>query len=149
MLPKPIEYEFEIDHEHYRLVEWDRGAERRIRADYALAIAAAPQVMQSMDGANLYAEAVARECLRDAPEIFWDTLPALAGHNGTTRRVVTLEHIPRALWELFREEVDRFLALIFPPLPTTVAAPSPAGPDDPVPVASAETVPPLFRGRAE
>jgi hypothetical protein len=149
MLPPPIEHRFTIDHEPYLLLEWDRGGERRIKADYAMAIAAAPSVLEAIDGANLYAEAVARECLREAPALFWETRPAAATQNGTPTRVVSVEHIPRALWERFRTEVDAFLAQIFPPLPAApVAAPDP-GPADAVPVAAAETVPAMFRGRAE
>ena len=61
MLPTPIEHRFLIDGDPYLLVEWTRGGERRIRAEYAMAIAAAPGVIDTLDGANLYAEAVARE----------------------------------------------------------------------------------------
>jgi len=149
MLPPPIEHRFVLDGEPYLLREWDRGGERRLRADYAMAIAAAPTVLESIDGANLYAEAVARECLKEAPDLFWETLPPAAGSNGTPRRVVTLEHVPRALWEQFRQGVDQFLGKIFPPLSTELG-PAPA--PDPGPalgVAPLETVSPMLRGRAE
>src|SRR5215831_6598672 len=149
MLPSPIEHVFAIDGDHYRLVEWDRGGERRLRADYAMAIAAAPQVLEALDGADLYAEAVARECLKEAPDVFWEPLPAAASQNGTPRRVITLEHIPRALWGQFRGEVDAFLGKIFPSLPAT-PEPLPApGPDDARAVAAPQTVSPGLRGRAE
>jgi hypothetical protein len=149
MLPKPIEYRFTIEGDDYLLVEYDRGGERRLKAEYALAIAAAPEVLDSLDGRNLYAEAVARECLKEAPPIFWETRPAGAAQNGQPTRVVTLEHIPRALWEQFREGVDRFLGMIFPALS---AEPGPApdpGPAEPVALAAAQAVSPVLRGRAE
>src|SRR5262245_39988961 len=101
MLPAPIEHRFSIDGEPYLLVEWTRGGERRLRADYAMAIAGAPGVIDSLDGASLYAEAVARECLKEAPAIFWEELPAQGMQNGQPRRVVTLERVPRRLWEAF------------------------------------------------
>jgi hypothetical protein len=149
MLPPPIEHRCTIDHETYVLLEWDRGGERRIKADYAMAIAAAPSVLEAIDGANLYAEAVARECLREAPDVFWELRPAAASQNGTPKRVVTLEHIPRALWELFRKEVDAFLAQIFPALPAAPGAAPDPGPADALSVAAPQTVSAVFRGRAE
>jgi hypothetical protein len=149
MLPKPIEYRFTIEGEDYLLVEYDRGGERRLKAEYAMAIAAAPQVLESIDGSNLYAEAIARECLKEAPAIFWETRPAAATQNGQPTRAVTLEHIPRALWEQFREGVDRFLGMIFPALPAESSPPSGPGPGEPVAVAPAEAVSAVLRGRAE
>jgi len=148
MLPKPVEYRFSLDNASYVLVEWDRGGEKRIRADYAMAIAAAPAVMESIDGADLYAEAVARECLREAPDIFWEIVPPMDARNGSSRRVVNLNHIPRALWQLFREEIDRFLGQIFPPLRATIDAASGASAPESDPVAPAQAVSPLLRGRA-
>lgn len=149
MLPAPIEHRFTIDDAHYCLVEWDRGGERRIKADYALAISPAPSVMDSMDGANLYAEAVARECLKEAPALFWAPLPPETPVNGTVRRVVTLEHIPRALWEAFRKEVDVFVGKIFSPAAPESAPALAAGPEHALAVAAVETVSPVLRGRAE
>jgi hypothetical protein len=149
MLPAPIDHTFVLEGERYRLVEWDRGGERRIKTDYAMAIAPAPSVIESIDGANLYAEAVARECLREAPDLFWEQRPPGAMQNGLPVRVVTLDKIPRALWELFRKEVDTFVSRIFPaPPPTVESAPAP-GPGESLAVASAEIVPAVFRGRAE
>jgi len=149
MLPKPIEYEFIIENERYLLVEWTRGGERRLKSDYALAIAPAPREIEAIDGANLYAEAVARECLREAPAVFWrEALPAGAV-NGTPTRVVTFEQVPRALWERFRGEVDAFLALIFPLVPAEPDRASPARAPDAVELAAPAAVSPGFRGRAE
>jgi hypothetical protein len=150
MLPQPIDYTFDIDGQHYRLVDWDRGGERRIRADYALAISAVPTVLETIDGASLYAEAVARECLREAPDVFWDPVPVTeARSNGTPRRVVNVDRVPRALWQAFREEVDRFLGQLFPSVQPAVAPVPPEREADPAPVAPLETVPAVFRGRAE
>jgi hypothetical protein len=149
MLPTPIEHVFTLQNEPYRLVEWDRGGERRIRAEYAIAIAPAPATMETMDGASLYVEAVARECLKEAPEVFWETLPAAAAHNGAPRRVPSFEHVPRALWEDFRREVDQFLGKIFPALPATPESESAAGPGESVAVAAVAPVSPMLRGRAE
>lgn len=138
-----------IDGEKYCLVEWTRGGERRLRAEYAMAIAAAPGVIDSVDGKSLYAEAVARECLKEAPAIFWEELPAQAGQNGQPRRVVNVERVPRRLWEAFIEEVTAFLALLFP-APVTILEPGPGpGPRDAAALAPAETVSPVLRGRAE
>jgi hypothetical protein len=149
MLPAPIEHRFVIDGEPYVLVEWDRGQERRIRLDYAMAIAAAPTVIEPLDGNNLYAEAIARECLKEAPAIFWDLRPPAPGTNGTPVRVVSLEHVPRGLWEEFRKELDAFLARIFPAVSPEPGPATPAGPDEPPAMALAQTVPAVLRGRAE
>ena len=149
MLPSPIEHHFDLNGESYLLVEWTRGGERRLRADFALASSASPGVIDSIDGGDLYAEAVARECLKEAPAIFWETRPPSAGANGTPQRVVNLDQVPRALWEAFRKEVDAFLALIFPPVSTELRQTSGERPAEPVAVAPAQAVPALFRGRAE
>jgi hypothetical protein len=149
MLPAPIEHTFALEGERYRLVEWDRGGERRIKVDYALAISPAPSVLESIDGANLYVEAVARECLREAPDLFWEMRPAAASQNGTPSRVVTLEKIPRQLWEQFRKEVDAFIALIFPAAPPSLEPASPASAGESLAVAAAQALSPVLRGRAE
>lgn len=149
MLPPPIEHVFAIDGHPYRLVEWTRGGERRIRLEYAMAIAAAPGVIDGMDGQSLYAEAVARECLVEAPDLFWQTQAPGASQNGTPRRVVTLEQVPRALWALFLVEVEAFLGKIFPSAPQDAVSSAPAGPGEPVAVATLEAVSPMLRGRAE
>jgi hypothetical protein len=149
MLPTIIDHSFVLEGERYRLVEWDRGGERRIKADYAMAIAPAPSVIESIDGANLYAEAVARECLREAPDIFWEARVLAPTQNGTTTRSVMLDKVPRALWEQFRKEVDHFVSLIFPP-PAVASEPAPPpGAGEPVAVAPAQALSPVLRGRAE
>lgn len=149
MLPKLIEHTFTLDGESYRLVEWDRGGERRLKAEYAMAIAPAPGVLENIDGGNLYAEAVARECLKEAPDIFWTTRPAQAGQNGTPSRVVSLEHVPRALWEQFRAEVDRFLGLIFPAAAAELVTDLERRPSEPQRLETVENLPTVFQGRAE
>jgi hypothetical protein len=149
MLPEPIQHTFQIDGERYTLREWTRGGERRIRLEYAMAIAAAPTVIEPLDGASLYTEAVARVCLTEAPEIFWETQPAAASTNGAQVRVVTFEAVPRRLWEAFRKEVDAFLGLIFPPLSEESPGPSAAGADEPPAMALVEGLSPVLRGRAE
>lgn len=149
MLPAPIEHRFAIDGEAYRLVEWDRGGERRLRAAYALALGPAATVLEVIDGASLYAEAIAQECLVEAPDIFWTTRVGTASQNGTPTRVVNVDKVPRALWERFRVEVDAFLAKLFPAVPADVGAPDAAGPGDATPVALAQALSPVLRGRAE
>jgi hypothetical protein len=149
MLPAPIEHRFVIEGESYLLVEWTRGGEKRIRAEYAMAIAAAPTVIEAMDGADLYAEAVARECLKEAPPIFWQSLPTQASGNGAPRATITLDQVPRGLWEAFRREVDAFLGKIFPAVPAEPAPDYAAGAAESVAVEIAEAVPTVFRGRAQ
>jgi hypothetical protein len=147
--PVPYEHRFRLDDDDYLLVGWSRAADRRIRADYALGIAAAPAVLDTIDGADLYAECVARECLKEAPECFWETRPPLASDNGTPRRVFSVEQVPLDLWERFRTEVNAFVAHFRPvSAPTTVVAPA-ASAGEPDALAVAETVPPRLRGRAE
>jgi hypothetical protein len=149
MLPKPIEHRFTIEGDEYLLVEWTRGGERRLRADYAMAIAAAPAVIENVDGNDLYAEAVARECLKQAPDVFWETRPANAQQNGTPTRVVTFEKVPRALWLEFTKGLNAFLAKIFPATPPEHEGLPEPGPPAADAVAALETVPPRPRGRAE
>ena len=147
--PPPYEHRFRLDDEPYLLVGWSRAADRRIRADYAMGIAAAPAVLDVLDGADLYAECVARECLKEAPEFFWEMRPAAAGTNGQPTRVFTVEHVPLDLWERFRKEVDAFVGH-FRPAPASVTPLAPdAGASEPDAVAVAEAVPPRLRGRAE
>jgi hypothetical protein len=180
MLPVPIDYVFEIDHQRYRLVEWTRGGEKRIRAEYASALVVqAPDLvanlerpdlprdparaaerlgalarqlslmLETLDGQDLYAEAVARECLREAPELFWETRPAPGGANGASVRVPTFDQVPRRLWDQFREGVQAFLALIFPAVPATLEPLLEPVPGDAGAVAPAQALPAGLRGRAE
>ena len=149
LVPEPLEHRFSIEGESFLLVEWDRGGEKRIKVDYAMNLTPAPTVLESIDGGNLYAEAVARECLKEAPALFWETRPALANQNGTPARVVTLEHVPRLLWDRFRQEVDAFLAKLFPAVSVDAQPASAAGPGDADAVAPAETLSAGMRGRAE
>jgi hypothetical protein len=149
MLPPPITHTWTMEGERYTLVEWTRGGEKRLRAEYAIAIAAAPAAIEAVDGQDLYLEAVARECLKEAPDLFWETRPAQAQTNGTPLRVVTFEQVPRALWALFVVEVNAFLGKIFPAAAAesqSVPGPGPAAAD---PVAALEAVPALPRGRAQ
>jgi len=149
MLPAPIEHRFRIDGEPYLLVQWDRGGDRRMKAEFAIAIAPAPGVIDTLDGQNLWREAVARECLREAPDLFWDARPAAATQNGLPYRVVSLDKIPMALWDLFAKEVDAFLALIFPAAPAESGGTPTPGDADALAVAGAQALPSVFRGRAE
>src|ERR1051325_7281221 len=148
MIPPPIEHRFTIDGEHYCLVEWTRGSERRLRQDYALALSLAPGVIDAIDGADLYAEAVSRECLKEAPALWWEDQPA-APQNGKPRKVMTFDRVPRALWEVYRKELDAFLGKLFPVLPAPSENAPPAVPADAPRVAPAQDLPPVFSGRAE
>lgn len=148
MFPARREHRFTLDGEPYCLVGWTRGADRRIRAEYAVGIAAAPAVLDAVDGADLYAEAVARECLTEAPEIFWETRPAAAGQNGMPSRVATFDNVPLALWDAFRKEVETFVALFRPAPAADVALVADAGEAGPDAVAVAQTVPARPVGRA-
>jgi hypothetical protein len=149
MLPPPMTHEWTMEGERYKLVEWTRGGEKRLRAEYAMAIAAAPAAIEAVDGQDLYLEAVARECLKEAPDVFWDTRPAQAQTNGTPLRVVTFEQVPRALWALFVVEVNAFLGKIFPAAAAEPQSVPSAGAATADSVAALETVSALPRGRAE
>lgn len=147
--PTRREHRFTLEGQSYCLVGWTRGADRRIRAEYAMAIAAAPAVLDVIDGQDLYAEAVARECLTEAPEIFWEMRPAAADQNGTATRVPTFDAIPLDLWEAFRTEVQTFIALFRPTTPAVTPLAPDAGEGGSDAVAPPETVSPRLRGRAE
>jgi hypothetical protein len=148
--PHPYEHRFTLDGEPYRLVGWTRGGDRRINADYALALSTVPGlVLDAVDGGNLYAEAVSRECLTEAPDLFWESKPPAPGTNGTVTRVATFDQVPIQLWERFRTEVNAFVAQ-FRPVPGAVpgVAPDP-GTAEPDAVAALDAVPPRLSGRAE
>lgn len=168
MLPPEIDHHFTIDGEAYWLHEWSRAGLHRMRASWALDIAgnipALPggstltplewsqhlsNVIQAIDGADLWIEAVARECLKEAPPQWWDTLPGPAQSNGTVRRVVTFERISPPLWEAFSAEVNVFLTKQFRQPGTNPGAASQAGAAEPERLAPAQAVSPMLRGRAE
>jgi hypothetical protein len=149
MLPEIVEHVFTLEGERYRLVEWDYGGEERIKLEYAMAIAPAPVAIEAINGPNLYAAAVARECLKEAPDQFWAPRQAPASLNGTPTRVLTLEHCPRALWDLLRKEIDAFMGKIFRELPAEPEHAAQAGATDALGVAPAHALPALPRGRAE
>jgi hypothetical protein len=151
----PIEHVFTIQGDSYVLTECGRGGQERYRREFALAIAAAPDILDRLDGINLFAQAVARQCLRQAPEAFWraDVTPAarkVALAEGTLWQLVSFEETPLDVWEEFRKHVDTFLVRLPQPLPD-VPEPAPAPvPAEPVGVAAPEDVPTaVFRGRAQ
>lgn len=147
--PPPYEHHFTIDGERYTLVGWSLEGDNRIHLDYAMAIAPVPGVLDAIYGAHLYAQAVVRECLKEAPALFWETAPVPAGTNGAPARVVTLRHVSMALWDQLRPEVDAFVAQFRPAAaPLIGLAPDP-GQTEPHAVAVAETVPAPHRVRAE
>ena len=149
MVPKPLDYRFRIDDDTYLLVQPTRGGDRRIRQQFALAIAAAPAVIDSMDGENLMVEAIAQECLKEAPPYFWQELPATASSNGQPRQVVNCDGVPLAVWELFRTEVLAFRAQCFPGYAAESPPVDAAGAEPAAGVATVETLPAILRGRAE
>jgi hypothetical protein len=151
----PIDHAFTIQGDAYLLTECGRGGQERYRREFALAIAAAPDILNGLDGINLSAQAVARQCLRQAPEAFWrtDITPAArktAAVEGTLWQLVSFEAVPLDVWEQFRKEVDTFLVRLPQPLPD-VPEPAPAPvPREPVRVAAPEDVSAaVFRGRAQ
>jgi hypothetical protein len=151
----PIEHAFTIQGDAYVLTECGRGGQERYKREFGLAIAAAPDILDRLDGVNLFAQAVARQCLRQAPEAFWrtDSTPAArktAAAEGELWRLVSFEAVPLDVWEQFRKEVDALVARLPQPLPD-VPEPSPAPVStEPVGVAAPEDVPAaVFRGRAQ
>jgi hypothetical protein len=151
----PIEHAFTIQGDAYVLTECGRGGQERYRREFALAIAAAPDILNNLDGINLFAQAVARQCLRQASDAFWrpDVTPAVrktAIAEGELWRLVSFEAVPLDVWEEFRQGVDAFIARLPQPLPD-VPEPAPAPvPREPVGVAAPEDVPAaVFRGHAQ
>jgi hypothetical protein len=151
MLKPPYTYTFRIDGDTFTLTEYQtRGSEARIQLLYAQALNPAPLPLSMHDGGNLWVEAVAKECLSQAPAWCWrDRFPDEAGSRFDPNRVVTLEEFPRLSWPIFRKEVNAFLAdlpqVIQPdhtPTPRSVSR-------DADPLDAFETVPALLRGRAE
>jgi hypothetical protein len=126
----PIDYSFPLNGHTYRLVEWDSGGERRIQREYALGIAPAPDTLAQLDGANLYALAVLRECLRDAPKGF------------------DLDHVPRDEWGQLVSEVNTFLGKLFRDVQPEPESPPAPVPERPVAVAAPQALSTAFAGRA-
>ena len=156
MIPEPRSHRFVIDANHYTLREYTRAGERRINQRYALALSlngTTPGLMQTLDGDNLYIEAVAMECLTEAPDFWWEYMPAPpatpATPNGSRQRTVTFEQVPPLIWKAFCKEAEAFLASLFPVAPTTLERPSDARPEESDRLAAAQTVSPGFLGRAE
>lgn len=149
MIPAPIEHRFTLEGESYLLREYQRAGQRRIRAEYAQALAVAPQVLDAIDGLSLWAEAIARECLVEAPDLWWTDVPAHAQQNGQPKRVITTDRIPQQLWNAFVKEVNSFEELMFPPDPAVVPAAVADSPRESHDVAPPQTVPAPLRGRAE
>jgi hypothetical protein len=106
-------------------------------------------LIEVLDGDNLWVEAIARECLTEAPDIFWDAPAPASGANGMSTKRVKLDTIPRALWHQFRREVLVFRDQIFRQEQAESLAADTGRAADQGGVAPAEAVPPVFRGRAE
>jgi hypothetical protein len=153
MLRAPIEHQFSIDGESYILRESGRGGQERYRREFALALAAAPDILDRIDGVNLYAQAVARQCLRQAPACFWrmDVTSAVRAAAAPDRlwELVSFEQVGLEVWEHFRKEVDAFVAQLPQPLPDESQPAPPGLPTHEDAVAVAEAVPPAFRGHAQ
>lgn len=155
MLPAPHTHQFHVNGEPYTLRVPGRAGDRRIQQQYALALSQqgiTPTLLHALDGDNLYVEAVATECLVEAPEYWWKTPPAPtpkgASPNGV-EKIVSFEHVPLDIWQQFRQEVETFLAT-FPGVVTTAVGETPSGrPEDADPVARPQNIPAVFRGVAE
>lgn len=148
MFPEPITHRFTIAGEPYCLVEYDTAGEDRIRAYYSAGIASAPDVMDALYGVDLYAKAVARECLKEAPAIFWKEQRPAASQNGEAVKVISFEGVHRLQWAALRKEVDSFLESLQKTVPDAPASTIPAVPAEPPHVELVETVPALLQGRA-
>lgn len=154
MLPDIVDHHFTIQGAPYQLLECGRGGQERYRREFALAIAAAPGILDSVDGINLLAQAVARQCLRQAPEVFWKSDVTIAEKkaaqaNGHLWELVTFEDVPLTVWEEFRQQVDFFMVRLPQPRQPDTPAASEPGTADTDPVETPEAVPAVFRGRAQ
>ena len=172
MPPPPIEHRYSIEGQPYLLREATMfDGQQRIQQYYALALTLQPgllhpdtgqplaatealwgsyrQALETTNGNALYAKAVTQECLVEAPDFWWAAQPVQPGLTGTTRRVVTFKEVTGAVWQQHFQEVNTFLEAIFRAQPPTAAPAPPAGGDEPPVVAGAETLPAVFRGRAE
>lgn len=151
MLPAPLTHTFQVDGETFTLTEYQtRGSEARIQATYAQALNPAPLPIEMYDGNNLWVEAIAKECLSQAPAWCWrDRLAGEAPSRFDPLRVVTLEAFSRFTWPQFRKEVNAFLADLRPSLPADDAPALNGVPTDTPSVDAPQAVPALLRGRAE
>ena len=168
----PIEHAYSLDGDRYLLREATMlDGQQRIEQYYALSLTLTPGTLHPDTGQplfvtatqgeayartltynygnTLYAKAVTRECLVDAPDFWWTTQPVTTGQNGAPVRVLTFQGVSADLWSAHLREVNTFLEAIFR-AQNEKPAPAPSGrPDDTAVVARAETIPPVFRGRAE
>jgi hypothetical protein len=151
MLKDPMTRTFQIAGELFTLTEYQtRGSEARIQVTFAQALNPAPVALDMYDGSNLWIEAVAKECLSDAPAWCWRQRQGSdAPSRFDAQRVITLEAFDRLTWPLFRKEVNAFLADLPQPLQPDEPPAAVRVPPDADSVATAETLPAVFRGRAE
>jgi len=171
-MPTPIEHRYTINGEPYLLREATMfEGIQRIQHYYALALTLQPgllhpdtgqpllynealwgsyrQALETTYGNALYAKAVTQECLVEAPDLWWASQPVQPGMNGTTRRVITFKDVSVALWQQHFREVTTFLEAIFRAQEATPEPASAPGQREPDVVAGDETLPAVFRGRAE
>jgi hypothetical protein len=167
----PLEHRYTLEGQPYCLREALFEGQRRIAQRYALSLtlatpttdpvtgqplaigdaqwAAYSRTLEQVDGGNLYAKAVLQECLVEAPDFWWQVVPALPGSNGAATRTLTFAQITPGLWLAQRQEVEAFLQATFRADQPDDAPASGGGPQEPALVAGADPLPPVFRGRAE
>jgi hypothetical protein len=146
---EPLSHRFLIDGEAFCLVEYNHAEERLIQMKYAQLIAPAP-LLDYLFAEDLYAEATAAVCLREAPAWCWQPVPPNQPVNGTPTRVFDISQSPRTFWPKLRAEVAVFRGLLRDDVSAVhgdVAAPG-AGPSEPDTVAPPQAVSPAFRGHA-
>jgi hypothetical protein len=145
----PLMHRFTIDGEPFCLVEYNHAEERLIQAKYAQLIAPAP-LLDYLFADDLYAEATAAVCVKEAPAWCWQTVPPGQPVNGTPTRVFDISQSPRTFWPKLRAEIDVFRGLLRDsvPAPRGDVAASEPGSSEPDVLASPQTVSPAFRGHA-
>lgn len=151
MLRTPHTHTFTIEGDTFTLTEYQtRGSEARIQATYAESINSAPLAKEMYDGGNLWVEAVAKECLSQAPAWCWrDRMQGEVPSRFDPLRLITLEAFPRRTWPLFRKEVNAFLADLPQPLqPDDVPDPASLSRESDA-VAAPQVVPVILPRRAE